>query len=45
MRFMFWAMVALTLFTVASWLVPTDSAMAKCQEKHSYDVCFQQFNR
>lgn len=23
----------------------TDDAMTKCQEKHSYDVCFQAINR
>lgn len=39
MRFMFWVLVALTALTVAGWLAPSDSAMAKCQEKHSYDTC------
>ena len=45
MRAMFWVLVAVTLFSIAGMLKPADSAMTKCQEKHSYDVCFQQFNR
>ena len=45
MKFLFWVMVTLTALTVAGWLAPTNSAMTKCQEKHSYDVCFQQLNR
>ena len=44
MRFMFWAMLALTAFTVAGWLAPSD-AMTQCQKTHSYETCFQQLNR
>jgi hypothetical protein len=45
MRAMFWILVALTLFSIAGMLKPADSAMLKCQEKYSYDTCFQQLNR
>ena len=40
---LFWA-TALGLALTVHY-ASNDSAMTKCQETHSYDVCFQQLNR
>lgn len=37
------AMIGLTILVALN--IIDSSAMSACQEKHSYDVCFQQLNR
>ena len=44
MRAMFWVLVAVTLFSIAGMLAPSD-AMEQCQKTHSYETCFNQLNR
>lgn len=39
MKIMFWFLVAVTAITVLGWFAPSESAMTKCQEKHSYETC------
>jgi len=48
MRTMFWVLVAATVYGVMSFVTlsySNNAEMTKCQEKHSYDTCFQIFNR
>lgn len=47
MRAMLWVVIAATVYGLMSFgvLSYSNDAMEKCQEKHSYDTCFQQLNR
>ena len=44
MKIMFYFLLAVTVMSLVS-LFSSDEAMTKCQQKHSYDTCFQILNR
>lgn len=44
MKIVFYFLIAVTVLSLAN-LFSSDEAMTQCQQKHSYDTCFQLFNR
>ena len=42
---LFGAGIIFACIVLAFFKGSTDAAMTKCQQKHSYDTCFQLFNR